>query len=196
MSSETTSPPPASPMRADAARNRALLLDTARGLFQRADGETVSLEAIARSAGLGIGTLYRHFPTREALVAALYRSELDELSSVADELLADRTADDALRSWIVRYAEFVATKHGMRDALQLAWAGDGVPLGETRTRVTAVIDRLLAAGAADGTLRADVRPDDVTATLVGVFLATPRGADDEQRRRMFDLVVDGLLTRG
>ena len=191
MSSEPATPT----LRADAARNRELLLTTARRLFQQADGESVSLEAIARTAGVGIGTLYRHFPTREALVVALYRSELDELSAVADDLLAERPADQALRGWIGRYAEFVATKHGMQDALRLAWSGDGVPVGETRTRVPAVIDRLLTAGAADGTLRADVLADDVTATLVGVFLATPRGADEDQRRRMFDIVVDGLRAR-
>lgn len=191
MSSEPATPT----LRADAARNRKLLLATARRLFQQADGESVSLEAIARTAGVGIGTLYRHFPTREALVAALYRSELDELSTAADNLLAEGPADQALRGWIRRYAEFVATKHGMRDALRQAWSGEGIPVGETRTRVTGVIARLLAAGAADATLRADVLADDVTATLVGVFLATPRGADDDQRRRMFDLVVDGLRAR-
>lgn len=182
--------------RADAVRNRALLLDAARRLFQQADDEPVSLEGVARAAGVGIGTLYRHFPTRDALVAALYHSELDDLAAAADALLQAHPAAEAMRLWIDRYGDFVATKHGMRDALQSAWAGGAAPLGDTRVRITSVIERLLGAGAADGTLRSDVRADDVTATLVGVFLATPRVTDADQRRRMFDLVVAGLRTAG
>ncbi len=165
-------------------------------MFRHTQGETVALEAIARTAGVGIGTLYRHFPTREALVAALYRSELDQLAEAADDLLQTHSADESLRLWIGRYADFVATKNGVREALQVAWAEVGVPLGDTRLKITAVIERLLSAGAAEGTLRSDVLADDVTATLVGVFLATPRGTDVDQRRRMFDLVVDGLRTKG
>ena len=181
------------PLRADAARNRARLLDAARTLFQRSAADApVSLEAIARQAGLGIGTLYRHFPTRDALVAALYRSELDELTTSAEALLAEYPADQALERWVGRYADFVATKKGMREALQSAWAGEGPMVGDTRVRVTAVIDRLLSAGAADGTLRTGVLADDVTSTLVGVFLAA---VDLDQRRRMLDLVVAGLRAR-
>lgn len=186
----STDRPPA--RRADAARNRQSLLDAARHLCLEPGAQPLSLDAIARAAGVGIGTLYRHFPTWDALVAELYDAELDDLDAAADALLAEHPAAVAFRRWVDRYAEFVATKQGMRQALRAPGAVDAVASGPTRARITAVVDRLLTAGAADGTLRTGVLADDVTATLVGVFLATSQQADPDQRRRIFDLVTAGL----
>lgn len=180
-------------LRADAARNRALLLDAARDAFAEADGGTpVSLEAIARAAGVGIGTLYRNFPTRESLVEALHGSELDEVVASAAPLLDGRTAFEALRLWMVRYTRFVATKQGMADALRTAIASGAIRKSETRERITAAVATLLQAGAADGTIRADVDPGDLTAMLVGVFVAAGNAKDTERVRRMLDLLLDGL----
>ena len=128
----------------------------------------------------------------DALVAELYDAELDDLDAAADALLAEHPAAVAFRRWVDRYAEFVATKQGMRQALRAPGAVDAVASGPTRARITAVVDRLLTAGAADGTLRTGVLADDVTATLVGVFLATSQQADPDQRRRIFDIVTAGL----
>src|SRR5437879_6401556 len=105
-------------VRADAHRNRQRLLEAARRAFA-SGSPVVTLEAIAREAGVGIGTLYRHFPTREALVEAVYRAELSRLCDSAGELLAAAHAPDAaLRSWMDRFAEYVATKREMADALR------------------------------------------------------------------------------
>src|SRR5262245_39397024 len=103
-------------MRADATRNREKLLDAAIELFAQ-QGTGASLEAVAARAGVGIGTLYRHFPTRDALVEAAYRSEVDHLCEAATELLAEHPADVALELWMERFLSYTATKRGMRDAL-------------------------------------------------------------------------------
>ncbi len=181
-------------LRSDAARNRERLIAVARDRFARGE-ETVSLEAIAQEAGVGIGTLYRHFPTREALVEAVYRSELDALDAHAEDLLANHKALNALRLWLDRYATFVAAKRGMQDALRIAWTSRSSPVPETRARVTASIHKFVAAGISDGTIRADIEPDDVTVGLVGVFLATATSADHDQVRRLLDLLADGLRPR-
>jgi AcrR family transcriptional regulator len=178
-------------LRADAAQNRERLIAAARDAFA-AEGESVSLEQIARMAGVGIGTLYRNFRTREAIVEAVYRSELDAVAASVDGFLAEHKAFDALMLWLERYAAFVDTKRSMQDALRIAWTSGTIPIPETRARINATIAKLLQAGAADQTLRADVEPDDVTACLVGVFLATAHATDPHQRPRVLRLLMDGL----
>jgi AcrR family transcriptional regulator len=196
MSSSASTTPAEPKLRADAARNRALLLGTARDAFTAADDDrSVSLEGIARAAGVGIGTLYRHFPTREALVEALYRSELDEVVDSADALFDGRTAFQSLRAWMDRYTRFVATKQGMSSALRAAWAAGSIPMGETKSRIVAVMARFLDAGAVDGSIRADVTADDVTDMLVGVFLATGNAKDAARVARLLDVLADGLRPR-
>src|ERR1700734_2736996 len=113
------------PPRGDAERNRARLLDAARAAF--ASGrEPVTLEQIARAADVGIGTLYRHFPTREALVEALYRKEVADLCGAAEELLKSRTPERALRAWMDEFANYVAAKREMADALRAMFAAGSV----------------------------------------------------------------------
>ena len=177
------------PTRADARRNRERLLAKAAAAFAAADGP-VSLEAIARDAGVGIGTLYRHFPSREALVEAVYRAELAEVCASAGELLQRYPAVAALRRWMNRYAGFVAAKTGMAESLRAILDSGAVERSETRTSIVAAINTLLRAGAAEGSLRSDVRADDVVSSLLGIFLAS--GSAD-QARRMLDLLVDGLV---
>lgn len=178
-------------LRADAQRNRDRLVEIARAAF--AAGDAPSLEAIAREAGVGIGTLYRHFPTREALVEAVYAAELEAVCATADRFLADAPADVALRAWMDRYGEFVRTKRGMADALRaILAAGAG---NETRPRITAAVAGMLEAGARQGVLRADVAAEDVVLALLGAFLATP-GPDEEPRTaRLLDLLLDGVRVR-
>jgi AcrR family transcriptional regulator len=175
--------------RADVTRNRELLLSAARAAF--AGGEAVALEAIARDAGVGIGTLYRHFPTRDALVEAVYGAELDGVVEAASGLLTELPPDLALRAWLARYAEFVATKRAMMDTLRAGWASGRITTPATRERITAVLATFLDEGARAGTLRGDVEPDDVAAMLLGVFLSTA-GGSPAQPARLLDLLVDAL----
>lgn len=183
------------PMRADAQRNRERLLQVAVQAFARADGTNVTLDAIARDAGVGIGTLYRHFPTREALVEAAYRNELARLCDAAPELLASMGADKALRTWMDRFVEYMTTKRGMADALHAVIASGGDPFSESRQRLVGAITALLQAGAAAGTVRSDVAPADVLASLSGVTLAAGDPSQREQAGRLLDLIMDGLRYR-
>jgi AcrR family transcriptional regulator len=179
------------PLRADARRNRDRLLEVAVRAVS-AEGADVSLEAIAREAGVGIGTLYRHFPTREALIDAAYRNELARLSDSATELLASSAPEAALRAWMDRFVEYMATKRGMNEALRALIAAGGDPFSESRARLTAALTKLLQAGVAAGALRADVEVDDVLIALSGLSLATAGRDDPEQTGRLLDLLVDGL----
>jgi len=182
------------PPRADARRNRENLLAAARAAFAVAD-DTVPLESIARDAGVGIGTLYRHFPTREALVEAVYAAELDDLATSAPALLDQFPPDVALRAWMTRYAEFTATKRGMIDTLRAGWASGRITTPTTRERITAAIETMLTAGKRAGSLRADIDAEDVTALLLGVFLSTAITSPSAQTRRLLDLVLDALRPR-
>ena len=181
-------------LRADATRNRERLVADARKSFAAGDA-TVSLEGVAQAAGVGVGTLYRHFPTREALVEAVYRTELDALAADAEPLLARYPALDALRTWMDRYARFVAAKHAMRDALRIAVTSRTASPPGTRAHVRDIVARFTAAGAADGTIRADVEPDDVTVCLAGAVLMSTTSTDADQLRRLLDLLLDGLRPR-
>lgn len=178
-------------VRADAQRNRERLLRAARESFAT-DGDKATLEAIARDAGVGIGTLYRHFPTREALVEAVYRAELARLCAGAAELLAVHPPDVALRHWMDRFADYLAAKREMAGALRALFASGAVKSPESRAEMSTAVMSMLSAGVSDGTLRDDVRADDVVASMVGVFLACGRPDQREQARRMLDLLMDGL----
>lgn len=177
------------PTRSDARRNRDKLLAAATAAFTSADAGPVSLESIARDAGVGIGTLYRHFPSREALVEAVYRAELAEVAAAAERLLGRHPPKIALRRWMDRYAGFVAAKRGMAESLAAMVAAGAVEVSQMRASITAAVDMLLRAGAEDGSLRADVRADDVVTSLVGIFLAS---GSPEQTGRMLDLLVAGV----
>jgi AcrR family transcriptional regulator len=177
--------------RADAERNRGRLLDAARAAF--ASGQAnVPLDQIARDAGVGIGTLYRHFPTREALVEAVYRKELDDLCASAAALLAEHSPERALRAWLDRFADYVAAKREMADAMRAVFASGAVTVSQARGRLTAAVQVIIDAGVADGTLRGDVRADDVVAMIVGMFTATSLDGGREQLERMFGLLLDAV----
>jgi AcrR family transcriptional regulator len=144
---------------------------------------------------VGIGTLYRHFPTREALVEAVYRNELEQLRVSAEDLLASRRPDVALRTWMDRFADYVAAKRGMAEALRAVVASGVISSSETRDVLTAAIRSLLDAAVVAGTVRSDVRADDVLASLTGVFLAAGAPEQRDQAGRMLDLLMDGLRAR-
>jgi AcrR family transcriptional regulator len=175
--------------RADARRNRERLLEAAAAAFGAADGGPVSLESIAREAGVGIGTLYRHFPTRDVLVETVYRAELAEVAAAAGQLLTRHPPKVALRRWMDRYASFVAAKRGMAESLRAMVDSGGVAAHQTRASIVGAVELLLNAGVDDGSLRADVRADDVVSSLLGIFLAS---ASPDQTGRLLDLLVAGV----
>jgi AcrR family transcriptional regulator len=179
------------PLRADARQNREKLLSAALAAFARS-GADASLDAIARDAGVGIGTLYRHFPTREALVLAAYRHEVDHLCDAATELLDTMPPDRALREWMDRIARYVIAKQGLAEALQAATAADTTPLPAVYGQVLAALEALLDAGARAGTIRSDVSADDVMRAMSGLMQLNPRGDWQDQARRLLDLLMDGL----
>ena len=185
-----SSPPPS--QRADAARNRESLLAVASRAFATAETEP-SMRAIARQAGVGVGTLYRHFPTREALVDAVYRDQVQRLTRGAHDLLAEHPPAEAMRRWMELFAEWVATKNGMLGTVQAMIETGQLPHDRTRDELRAALAAIHAAGRAAGDLRADVDVDDVLAGLVGILTVTPR--DRDQARRLLDLLVDGLTRR-
>ena len=182
------------PLRKDAARNREKVLAAAVGLFAER-GTEGSLEEVAKRAGVGIGTLYRHFPTRDALVEAAYRNEVAQLRAAADELLAELPPDAALEAWMRRFVDYGTAKRGMRDALQSIAGGGADLFAETRGQVTDAVAVLLRAGAEAGTLRADVEPEDVLRAMGAIWLVA--GGDDwaEDALRVLRLVMDGLRYR-
>lgn len=184
----------ARPLRADAQRNRDRLLEAAVSAFSR-EGPDATLDAIAKDAGVGIGTLYRHFPTREALVEAAYRNELARLCDAVSDLLRAMPPDDATRAWMDRFVDYMTTKRGMADVLRAVIASGGNPFAQSRDRLVGAITALLQAAAAAGTIRPDIEPADVLASLSGVSLAAGEPAQRDQARRLLDLLMDGLRYR-
>jgi AcrR family transcriptional regulator len=176
-------------LRADAQRNRDRLLAAAVELFSAA-GEDVSLEAVAKRAGVGIGTLYRHFPTREALLEAAYRNEVCQLSEAADALLAAHPADEALALWLDRFVSYASAKRGMGTALR-AMVSCSDLFSDARAMNLAAISRLLDAGVRAGTIRADVGPEDVLHAIGAIWSLGDDGWD-EHARRLLRLLMDGL----
>lgn len=187
----SSSQPPSPPRRADAERSRVRLLQAANEEFFAKENPT--LDAIANRAGVGIGTLYRHFPTRGDLVEAVYSTELARLCDSAADLLDVYPPAQALRAWMGRYNDFVATKRGMSDALRVLATAGTVTRSQTAPRLSSAIDVILRAGVAAGTLRDDVSADDITAAMTGTLLVAGGADQQPQAQRLLTLIVDGLI---
>jgi AcrR family transcriptional regulator len=179
------------PLRADARRNRDALLVTAADIFAT-QGVDVSLEEIARRAGVGIGTLYRHFPTREALIADVYRREVEQLCGGVDDLLAAMTPAQALEEWMRRFVSYVATKRGMAAALKSVVAADSEIFTKSRAQINEAMARLVYGAAEAGTIRSDANPEDVLRAMSGFCLISDQPGWQEQALRLVSLLVDGL----
>lgn len=179
--------------RADATRNREQLLDVATRMFASAGAEP-SMRAIATEAGVGIATLYRHFPTREALVDAVYRDQVSRLTTGARALLAQLDPPEALRRWMDLFGTWIATKNGMLDTLLAMIESGEIAHAHTRTELLGAIDDLLAAGRASGQLRADVPAEDIAAALIGIFTVAGSPEHEAMAARLLDLLMDGLRT--
>lgn len=189
MSSEVKLP------RADARRNREALLAAAAELFAE-HGVGASLEEVARRAGVGVGTLYRHFDKRDALIEAVYLRELEGVVDAATDLLDGHTGMEALRAWSGRFLGYVEAKRGMGDALRSIMECAPQLRGKVLPRLELAVAGMLEKGAADGSIRPDTRADDVLRAMVGVFHMPHSEGWVEQARRILDLLLDGLEPRG
>jgi AcrR family transcriptional regulator len=180
--------PPPEGLRADAQQNRDRILDVARKALA-ADPET-SLNSIAKMAGVGAGTLYRHFPNRGALVLEIYRQEIQQMVDLAPALIAEHPPLTALRLWFDRLAHYGRIKHSVADALH-AVMNESVQ-GETYGPMVDAIDQLLRAGVEAAVIRSGVDAEDLL-LLTGFLWRTPPGAEGEaQAERLLDLVVASL----
>jgi len=155
----------------------------------------VEIKAIAREAGVGIGTLYRHFPTRESLVDAVYRDQVDRLTSGSRALLVEFSPTVALRRWMDLFGDWIATKNGMLSTLLAMIDSGQLAHNETRYELLAAIDVILSAGRATGALRDDVTADDVSAALIGIFTVAPP-TEPARAARLLDVLLDGLRAPG
>jgi AcrR family transcriptional regulator len=177
--------------RADAVRNRERVLEAAKAVFSTG-GADASLEAVARRAGVGIGTLYRHFPTRESLFEAVYRREVEQLSELAEHLKNEADPVEALRKWLRSNVEFVATKKGMMAALALAAHGSSELFTFSFDRLTKAVGALLQRAVTAGKIRADIGPEDVLRALVGMCYIHDQPGWQSTVLRLLDVFVDGL----
>src|SRR6266850_2169313 len=177
--------------RADAVRNRERVLEAAKAVFS-AGGPDASLEAVARRAGVGIGTLYRHFPTREALFEAVYRREVEQLGELAEQLKNEAAPVDALRRWLHSNVELVATKKGMSAALALAVQSSSELHAFSFDRLTKAVGALLDRAVAAGEIRSDISPEDLLRALVGMCYLHDQPGWQNSVVRLLDVFVDGL----
>jgi len=178
-------------LRADAARNRERLLKAATAVFG-AGGADASLEAVARRAGVGIGTLYRHFPTREALFEAVYRHEVHQLIELADQLKDEASPVEALRRWLRSGVEFVATKKGMAAALALAVVGSSELHAHSFEQLRKAAGVLLHRAVAAGEMRSDIQPENLVRALVGMCYMHDQPGWQASVLSLMDILVDGL----
>jgi AcrR family transcriptional regulator len=179
------------PLRADAQRNRDKILTTAVRVFAE-EGLDAHFERIAKEAGVGTGTLYRNFPTREILIEAAYRNEVARLCDAAPDLLATMPPRAALRAWMGRFLDYATAKLGMADALRAVVASGGDPYGHSQDMMLAALSSLRHAGVAAGAIRSDISPTDILASLTGIALASGKPEQREQAERLLDLTLDGL----
>ncbi|MEV5158867.1 helix-turn-helix domain-containing protein [Streptomyces sp. NPDC053728] len=177
--------------RADARANEDRLLAAAALAFAR-DGAAATLKRIAQDAGVGIGTLYRRFPTRDQLVDATYRYETSRLAARASGLLGELPADLALRAWMSEVLDYLAAKHGMADTLKTLLRDDEQLSSRTRGQLTGAVDEFRLAGVAQGSIRQDVPSNDILMGLAGVTLVAGSGHQREQAERLLDLLLDGI----
>ncbi|UXX91278.1 TetR/AcrR family transcriptional regulator [Streptomyces sp. AD2-2] len=185
---------PQRPLRADARRNRDKILTAAMNVFTE-EGLDAHLERVAKTAGVGSATLYRNFPTREALIEAVYRKEVAQLCDAVPELLAAKPPYEALRAWTLLFLDYVTAKLGMADALRAIATTGKNPYGHSRDMIEAAIATLMDACADAGTIRTDISPSDMSAILAGIAFTSAQPEQREQAERLLGLALDGLAAR-
>jgi AcrR family transcriptional regulator len=183
-------PPPARKPRADAKRNRERLLEVAKKVFTR-DGAAASLDDIARRSGIGNATLYRHFPTRDALIEAVYRSEVEKLAAAEERFAATLPPLEALRAWMLLFIDHVAAKTLIIPAMNTVVGGSMRLIEGSRSLIHAAFITSVKRAIASGELRADTDPSDFVRALVGIFHTTALPGWEQSARRLVDILING-----
>ncbi len=190
---QESEPAPAK-LRADARRNRDKLIEVAAIAFAEKGVET-SLEDIARRAGVGIGTLYRHFPTREHLVEVVYRRELQSLADAATELAAKLPADQALEEWMRRFVGYIAAKRGMAGSLKILMTSNSAMFAEGSGMIRTAFGSLLQAAREKQLIRDDIDQADLMHALSSVYSMPDTPEWRDRSHRLIGLLMDGLRVR-
>ncbi|WP_158820344.1 TetR/AcrR family transcriptional regulator [Granulicella sp. S156] len=185
-------PPPERKPRADAERNRGRILEVAKEVFTR-DGAAASLDDIARRSGVGAGTLYRHFPTRDALIEAVYRSEVEKLAAAEQRFSATMSSLDALRAWMLLFIDHVVGKKLIIPAMDTVAGGSMRLMEGARSLIHTAFITLVERAIASGELRADTDPNDFVRALIGVFHTTALPGWEQSARRLVDILITGSL---
>lgn len=181
--------------RADGLRNRERLVEAAKAGFAVA-GPDVSLDEIARRAGVGIGTLYRHFPTRDAIVEAVYRREVQQLADAAARLLGSLSPSEALHEWMRLFVDYIATKKVIASALGSIAGGVSELYASSGARITDAMSLLVERARAGGDIRPNVDPADLLRALVGFTYGNAGPGWQASARRLIDILMDGLRPQG
>jgi AcrR family transcriptional regulator len=172
-------------------RNRARIVETARAVFA-ARGADASLEEIARGAGVGIGTLYRHFPTRDALIEAVYRRELEGFAEAGDRLSETLPPGQALHAWMHLLVDYIATKKVIAAAVATMVSDSADLYASSGTRITDAMNSMIVRAAQAGDIRGDVDPDDLLRALVGFSYGNASPGWEASAKRLIDILMDGL----
>jgi AcrR family transcriptional regulator len=176
--------------RTDAQRNRERILEVAKAAFARS-GADASLDDIAKQAGVGPGTLYRHFPTREALIEAVYHTEVEKLAGAQRELSASLPPIEALRAWMMLFVDYIATKQIIASALNSVVGGPSRLYDCSRVRVMGAIDALVKTAIKSGDIRKDLEPFDLLRALIGVSNVATGPDWQQSARRLVDILING-----
>jgi AcrR family transcriptional regulator len=180
--------------RADAERNRTRLLETAKAAFAE-NGSDTNLDAIARAAGVGIGTLYRHFPTRDALIEAVYRNETTLLAEAATRLTQTHAPMEALREWMLLFVDYMETKQGISEALNSIVGGTSELYAISTEQMREAIKMLLDRATTNGAVRVEMDPFDLLRAVAGVAYVGAGPDWKQASRRMVDIVIAGISTK-
>ena len=176
--------------RTDALRNRERILEVAKEAFTR-HGANASLDDIAKQAGVGAGTLYRHFPTRDALIEAVYRSEVEKLASAAQEFAADMSPVEGLRAWLLLFVDYIAAKHIIAPALNSVAGGPSRLYEGSRSLVQGAIEELVKRAKKSGDVRRAVDASDLLRAVIGVSYVRSGGDWQQSARRLVDILIAG-----
>jgi AcrR family transcriptional regulator len=176
--------------RTDAQRNRELILEVAKVAFTRS-GPNASLDDIAKEAGVGAGTLYRHFPTRDALIEAVYRTEVEKLATAEQRFAAAMSPIEALRAWMLLFVDYIATKQIIASALNAHVGGPSKLYEGSRAQIQGAIDALVKRAINHGDIRRDLDPLDLLRALIGVSNVSSGPDWQQSARRLVDILITG-----
>jgi AcrR family transcriptional regulator len=176
--------------RTDAQRNRRRILQVAKEEFTRS-GANTSLDEIAKQAGVGAGTLYRHFPTRDALLEAVYRSEVEKLAAAERKFAQTMSPIEALRAWMLLFVDYIAAKHIIAPALNTYVGGPSKLYEGSRDLISGAIDALVKRAIESGYIRKDLEPFDLLRALIGVSNVASGPDWQQSARRLVDILIAG-----